>query len=87
MLRGGEVSVPPYMKKTDKFNIYFFEPSRFVGQAKSPDAGMPGELLKELAAVLQSRQVDPPTLHRLLSNWWQLALTRPVYQGPYPERG
>jgi hypothetical protein len=87
MLRGGEVSVPPYMKKTDKFNIYFFEPSRFVGQAKSPDAGMPGELLKELAAVLQSRQVDPPTLHRLLSNWWQLAMTRPVYQGPYPQRG
>ncbi len=86
MLRGGTVSLPPYMSQTDKFNIYFFEPSRFATQAQGPDAGMPGELLKELAAVLQSRQVDPPTMHRLLSNWWRLALSRPVYQGPYPER-
>lgn len=86
MVRGGEVTVPPYMKKLDKFNMYFFEPSRFAGQPGEAGDGMPAELLKQLAGVLQSKQVDPAMLRRLLSNWWRLANSRPMYQGPYPER-
>jgi len=86
MVRGGEVTVPPYMKKLDKFNMYFFEPSRFAGQPGDAGDGMPAELLTQLADVLQSKQVDPATTRRLLSNWWRLANSRPMYQGPYPER-
>lgn len=86
MVQGGEVTVPPYMMKIDKFNMYFFEPSRFVRQTSGPDGGMPEELLNELAGVLQSRQVDSVTMRRLLSNWWRLATSRNMYQGPYPER-
>jgi hypothetical protein len=85
MLRGGEVSVPPHMRKTDKFNAYFFEPNRFVRQSDGPEDSMPEELLRELSGVLQSRQLDPVTLKRLLSNWWRLARSRPMYRGPYPE--
>jgi hypothetical protein len=86
MVRGGEVTVPPYMKKTDKFNLYFFEPSHFTREAGGPPDDMPAELLKELAGVLQSKQIDAQTMRRLLSNWWRLASSRPLYQGPYPER-
>jgi hypothetical protein len=86
MVQGGEVSVPPYMKKTDKFYAYFFEPSRFVEKASGLDDGMPAELLKELSGVLQSKQVHSKTMRRLLSNWWRLAMGGTMYQGPYPER-
>jgi hypothetical protein len=86
MVQGGEVSVPPHMKKTDKFNMYVFEPSHFIEKASGSDDGMPAELLKELSGVLQSKQVDSKTMRRLLSNWWRLAMSRPMYQGPYPER-
>jgi len=85
-LQGGEVSVPPYMKKIDKFNTYFFEPSRFTDKASGPDDGMPVELLRGLSRVLRSKQVDSKTMRRLLSNWWRLAISRKMYQGPYPER-
>jgi hypothetical protein len=87
MVQGGEVSVPPYMRKTDKFNMYLFEPSRFIETAGGSDDGMPAELFKELSGVLQSQQVDSKTMRRLLSNWWRLAMSRPMYRGPYPERG
>lgn len=86
MVQGGKVSVPPYMKKIDKFNLFFFEPTRFIEKDRSPDDGMPDRLLKELSGVLQSMQVDVKTMRRMLSNWWRLAMSRPMYQGPYPER-
>ncbi len=86
LLKGGEVSVPPYMKKIDKFNMYFFEPSRFTNTTSGPDDGMPVELLKGLSGALRSKQVDSKTMRRLLSNWWRLAMGRQLYQGPYPER-
>jgi len=54
--------------------------------ARGADDGMPAELLNELAGVLQSKQVDPTTMRRMLSNWWRLASSRNMYQGPYPER-
>jgi hypothetical protein len=85
-VQGGEVSVPPYMKKIDKFNMYVFEPARFFGKASGIDDGMPAELLNGLSKVLRSRQVDSKTMRRLLSNWWRLAIDRQMYQGPYPER-
>jgi hypothetical protein len=86
MLKGGEVSLPPYMKATDKFNIYFFEPTRFIGQTGGPNQEMPAELMRALSGVLQSQQVDAQTMRTLLSAWWRFAMSRPVYQGPYPER-
>ena len=86
MVQGGKVSVPPYMKKLDKFNLFFFEPTRFIEDSRHPDDPMPDKLLKELSGVLQSKQVDSKTMRRMLSNWWRLAMSRPMYQGPYPER-
>jgi hypothetical protein len=86
MVRGGEVSLPPYMIKTDKFNLYFFEPTHFIGKASGSDNGMPDELIKQLSGVLQSKHVDSKMMRRLLSNWWRLAMSRTIYQGPYPER-
>lgn len=86
MVQGGEVTLPPEMTRIDKFNMYFFEPSRFVQPAGNGDDGMPETLRNELANVLQSEQIDSATLHRMLSNWWRLARSRNMYQGPYPER-
>lgn len=86
MVQGGKIQVPPYMKKIDKFNLFFFEPTRFIDKTRSLEDGMPEVLLKELSGVLQSKQVDLQTRRRMLSNWWRLAMTRPMYQGPYPER-
>ncbi|MGA9572344.1 MAG: cupin domain-containing protein [Lysobacterales bacterium] len=86
MVQGGKISVPPYMKKIDKFNLFFFEPTRFIDKDRSLDDGMPDRLLKELSGVLQSKQVYLKTMRRMLSNWWRLAMSRPMYQGPYPER-
>ena len=86
MVQGGKLSVPPYMKKIDKFNLFFFEPTRFIEKDRSLDDGMPDRLLKELSGVLQSKQVDLKTMRRMLSNWWRLAMSQPMYQGPYPER-
>jgi hypothetical protein len=86
MVQGGKLQVPPYMKKIDKFNLFYFEPSRFLDKNKSLDAGMPERLLKELSGVLQSKQIDLTTKRRMLSNWWRLAMTQNMYRGPYPER-
>jgi hypothetical protein len=47
---------------------------------------MPVDLLGGLSGVLRSKQVDSKTMRRLLSNWWRLAMSRKMYQGPYPER-
>lgn len=85
-LQGGEITVPPHMKKIDKFNMYFFEPAHFFDKARGPDDGMPGALLAGLMKVLRSKQVDAKTMRRVLSNWWRLALRQQMYAGPYPER-
>lgn len=86
LLKGGEVSLPPYMKSINKFKMYFFEPTRFIKKAGGLDDPMPEELFKALSGVLQSKHVDSKTMHKLLSYWWQIAMSRPIYQGPYPER-
>lgn len=86
MLKGGEVSVPPYMNALDKFNLYFFEPTRFIEKESSLNAAMPDELMKALSGVLQSKQVNSQTIRKLLSNWWRIAMSHPIYQGPFPER-
>jgi hypothetical protein len=86
LLKGGEVSLPPYMKSINKFKMYFFEPTRFIPKAGGLEDGMPEELYKALSGALQSRNVDSKTMHKLLSYWWQIAMSRPLYQGPYPER-
>lgn len=86
MAPGGEISLPPYMQKTDKFNLYFFEPTRFIEKGGETGNGMPDELMKQLSGVLQSRRIDPKTMRALLSNWWRLAMSQTIYRGPYPER-
>jgi hypothetical protein len=86
MVQGDELKLPPYMKKIDKFNLYFFEPTRFIDKASGIDDAMPEELIKELSGVLQSKHIDSKTMRRLLSNWWRLAMSRTMYKGPYPER-
>lgn len=55
-------------------------------QIREPRPGMPDELIKQLSGVLQSKLVDSKMMRRLLSNWWGLAMSRTIYQGPYPER-
>jgi hypothetical protein len=86
LLKGGEVSLPPHMRSINKFKMFFFEPTHFIKQAGESDNGMPEELFKALLGVLQSKNVDPATMRKLLSYWWQIAMSRPIYQGPYPER-
>jgi hypothetical protein len=86
MLKGGEVTLPPYMQSINKFKMYFFEPSHFAGKAKGSNEGIPDELGKALMGVLQSKQVDQNTMRKLLSLWWRTAISRSLYQGPYPER-
>ena len=86
MAPGGEISLPPYMQKTDKFNLYFFEPTRFIEKGGETGNGMPDELMKQLSGVLQSRHIDPKTMRALLSNWWRLAMSQNIYRGPYHER-
>ena len=61
-IQGGVISVPPNMKKIDKFNMYFFEPARFISSERAPDDGMPAMLSKELCRVLRSKQVDSTTM-------------------------
>lgn len=48
--------------------------------------GMPQELMKELSGVLQSQHIDLKTKRTMLRDWWTLANSRTMYQGPYPER-
>lgn len=86
MLEGGSVSLPPYMKSINKFNMYFFEPTRFVKTTGGLDDGMPEELYKALTGVLQTKNIDSKTMRELLSSWWHIAKSQPIYQGPYPER-
>jgi hypothetical protein len=86
MLNGGEVSLPPYMKSINKFKMYFFEPNSFIRTAGELNDSMPEELYKALVGVLQTKNVDSKTMHELLSSWWKIAMTHPLYQGPYPER-
>jgi phage-related protein len=86
MLQGGNVSLPSYMTSINKFKMYFFEPTRFIKPAGGLDDPMPEELYKALTEVLQTNNVDSKTMHQLLTSWWQIAKTQPLYQGPYPER-
>jgi hypothetical protein len=86
MVQGGKIALPPYMTKLDKFNLFYFEPARFIDKNRNPDDPMPERLLKELSGVLRSKKVDLKTMRRMLSNWWLLLLSRPMYQGPFPER-
>ena len=86
MVQGDTLTLPPYMSKIDKFNLYFFEPSRFMKMARGADDGMPEELMKALLKVLKSKLIDMKTKRQMLTDWWTLVNSRTMYQGPYPER-
>ena len=86
MLQGGKVSLSPNMNSINKFKMYFFEPTRFINTNNGSQDGMPEELYKALAEVLQSENIASKTMRELMSSWWQIAMTQPLYQGPYPER-
>jgi hypothetical protein len=84
MLQGGNVSLPSNMNSINKFEMYFFEPTRFIN-ANSDDK-MPNELYEALTAVMQSENISLKTMHGLMSSWWKIAMTQSLYQGPFPER-
>ncbi|GAA0858681.1 JmjC domain-containing protein [Aliiglaciecola litoralis] len=86
LLQGGSVSLPGNMKSINKFDMYFFEPSRFNNTKGDLGHGMPKELYNAILAVLISSNVSAQTMHELLSTWWQIGKSHPLYRGPYPER-
>lgn len=86
MLQGGKVSLPPDMSSINKFEMYFFEPTRFINTSSALHDAMPEKLYKALTSVLQSENIASKTMRGLMTSWWQIAMTQPLYQGPYPER-
>ena len=86
MLQGGSVSLTPNMKSINKFKMYFFEPTRFISKTKGLVGEMPEELYQSLTDVLQPKNISETTMRGLMSSWWHIAMTQPLYQGPYPER-
>jgi len=86
MLQGGSVSLATNMKSINKFKMYFFEPTRFISKTKDLVGEMPEELYQSLTDVLQPKNISETTMRGLMSSWWQIAMTQPLYQGPYPER-
>ena len=47
---------------------------------------MPEKLYEALTCTLQSENIASKTMRELMSSWWKIAMTQPLYQGPYPER-
>ena len=86
MLQGGKVWLSPDMSSINKFKMYFFEPTHFINTNRALSDGMPEKLYKALSSALQSENITAKTMRELLSSWWQIAMTQPLYQGPYPER-
>jgi hypothetical protein len=83
MLKQGEISLPEEMCSTKKFDLFFFEPSRFIKKGDS-DREMPRKLAKALSRVFQSRLLDRGSMLKLLNQWWRIAIKNPIYPGPYP---
>jgi hypothetical protein len=81
---GGDIALPRGMRSTNKFEIFFFEPTRFIANPEKPSQEMPGELRQALLAQLRSKTLDEASLGGLLDSWWQIAQGDSVYLGPYP---
>lgn len=84
---GAEITLPQDVMGLKKFDITFFQPSRF-SQAEldwnQTAEVMPQELAEALLGVLKSSKLNSTALHQLLSVWWRTARRQSVYPGPYP---
>jgi len=81
---GAEISLSQDLMGLSKFDITFFQPSRFSQAGRGDDEAMPRELVEALLKVLKSSKLNSTSLHQLLSAWWRTARRQPVYPGPYP---
>jgi hypothetical protein len=63
-----------------------FEPSCSISANNRSHNGIPEELYEALAGMLQSENITSKTMRELTLSWWKIAMTQPLYQGPYPER-
>lgn len=86
LLNGGSVSLPNDMKSINKFEMYFFEPTRFHKKSNIKATKMPTQLKDAITRILLAKNVTPAVMEELLNTWWQIATSQIVYQGPYPER-
>ena len=82
--QGAEISLPEDLMGLKKFDITFFQPSRFLKAGVSDNETMPQELAEALLGVLKSSKLDSSALQQLLSVWWRTARRQSVYPGPYP---
>lgn len=81
---GGDIMLPYDMTGLDKFTLYFFEPTRFLDDSPESREAMPEELAQALLPLLISKRIDKSLMRELVSLWWRVALTHPIYLGPYP---
>jgi len=44
---------------------------------------VPPELSEALLSSLKSKKINSAEIKELLSVWWQLALSQPIYPGPW----
>ena len=82
--QGAEISLPQDLMGLRKFDITFFQPSRFVHAGAGDNEEMPQELAEALLGVLKSSKLNSAALHDLLSVWWRTARRQSIYPGPYP---
>jgi hypothetical protein len=82
--QGAEISLPEDLMGLKKFDITFFQPSRFLQAGVGDNETMPQELAEALLGVLKSSKLDSSALQQLLSVWWRTARRQSVYPGPYP---
>jgi len=81
---GAEIVLPQDLMGRRKFDITFFQPSRFSQAGMGGDGLMPKELAEALLGVLISNKLDKKALSELLSVWWRTARRQSVYPGAYP---
>ena len=81
---GVEVFLPPHLSRKLKFNLSFFQLSRFAHFGRGSDGKtMPPELSEALLKSLKSNKINSAEMKELLSDWWQLALSQRIYPGPW----
>jgi hypothetical protein len=81
---GVEVFLPPHLSRNLKFNLSFFQLSRFAHFGGGVDGKtVPPELSEALLSSLKSKKINSAEIKELLSVWWQLALNEPIYPGPW----
>jgi hypothetical protein len=81
---GAELFLPPHLSRKLKFNLSLFHLSRFAPFGGGVDGKtVPPELSEALLNSLKSNKINSAEIKELLSVWWQLALSKPIYPGPW----